>query len=234
MTTLHFYETRTQACSKTPLMYNSPTFAFWTPEDQMRISRFLLSAALAMAVPVYSSTIIYTATLNGASEDPPTGSPGTGIATLTLNTILETLIVDVTFSGLTGASTAALIHCCTAVAGSGNASVASAVPSLPGFPLGGTSGSFDMTFDLTSPSFYNPAFVTAEGGTPAAAETALTTGLADGLAYFNIHTADFPGGEIRGFFETKSTSSVPEPASALLFGASLLTLILARRLRASL
>jgi hypothetical protein len=197
----------------------------------MRMSRFLLSAALALAAPVYSSTIVYTATLKGASEDPPTGSPGTGIATLTFNTILETLDVDVTFSGLTALSSAALIHCCTAVAGTGNAGVASAVPSLFGFPLGVTSGTFDMTFDLTSPSFYNPAFVTAEGSV-AAAETALTTGLADGLAYFNIHTRDFPGGEIRGFLETKSTSSVPEPASALLLGG-VVCLILVRQRRAA-
>jgi hypothetical protein len=65
-----------------------------------------------------------------------------------------------------------------------------------------------MTFDLTMASSYNPAFVTAEGGTVAGAEAALVAGLLDGETYINIHTTMFPGGEIRGFL-----SAVPEPAT---------------------
>jgi hypothetical protein len=65
-----------------------------------------------------------------------------------------------------------------------------------------------MTFDLTMASSYNPAFVTAEGGTVAGAEAALVAGLLAGETYINIHTTMFPGGEIRGFL-----SAVPEPAT---------------------
>ena len=54
-----------------------------------------------------------------------------------------------------------------------------------------------MTFDLTQPLIYNPAFVTAQGGL-ANAEAALIAGLESHLTYFNIHTTANPGGEIRG------------------------------------
>jgi hypothetical protein len=65
-----------------------------------------------------------------------------------------------------------------------------------------------MTFDLTMANSYNPAFITAEGGTVAGAESALVTALLDGETYINIHTTGDPGGEIRGFL-----SAVPEPST---------------------
>jgi hypothetical protein len=63
--------------------------------------------------------------------------------------------------------------------------------------LGVTSGVYDQIFDLTNSTFYNPAFVTAEGGTVAGAEAALIAGIESGHTYFNIHTGQNPGGEIR-------------------------------------
>ncbi|WP_424206600.1 CHRD domain-containing protein [Sulfuricaulis sp.] len=44
--------------------------------------------------------------------------------------------------------------------------------------------------------------------------------MADGHAYFNIHTSMFTGGEIRGFL-----APVPIPAAAWLFGSGLLGLM---------
>jgi CHRD domain len=62
----------------------------------------------------------------------------------------------------------------------------------------GTSGTYGpMTFDLTQPLIYNPAFVTLQGGL-ANAEAALIAGLESHLTYFNIHTTANMGGEIRG------------------------------------
>src|SRR3954468_5519885 len=107
------------------------------------------------------------------------------------------VIVD--FSGLTAGRTASHIHCCTAVPGTGTALVATTVPTFPGFPLDVTSGTYSRIFDTSLARTYNPAFITANGGTVLSAEATLAAGLAAGEAYLNIHTTLFPNGEIRGF-----------------------------------
>ena len=141
----------------------------------------------------------FTAGLNGTSQNPPVASGGTGTVTVTWNTLTNEMTVDASFSGLTTGTIASHIHCC--VAPPGNAGVATTVPTFPGFPLGVTAGTYSHTFDMTNPASYNPAFVTAHGGTAAGAEAALLAGLLGGQAYLNIHTTMFPGGEIRGFLQ---------------------------------
>ena len=144
------------------------------------------------------SVFVFTAALDGPSQNPPVASTGTGNTTVTWNTLTNEMTVNVSFSGLTTGTTASHIHCC--VAPPGNAGVATAVPTFPGFPLGVMAGTYSRTFDMTAASSYNPAFVTANGGT-AGAEAALLAGLQAGRAYLNIHTTMFPGGEIRGFLQ---------------------------------
>jgi hypothetical protein len=173
-----------------------------------------------LAAPAAASPVWYSATLSGAAENPPNASPGTGTAMVGYDAATHMLEVKVSFSGLTGGTTASHIHCCTAAPMSGNAGVATEVPTFSGFPLGVTSGTYDEMFDLTLSASFNPAFVTAQGSV-AAAETALAAGLASGTAYLNIHTADHPTGEIRGFL-TPASSNVPEPATLALIGAGLL------------
>jgi len=69
---------------------------------------------LALAPLTLSAATIYTTTLLGSNEVPPTGSPATGFATVTLNGDL--LTVDEVFSGLTGGTaSAAHIHCCAPI-----------------------------------------------------------------------------------------------------------------------
>jgi hypothetical protein len=193
----------------------------------METRRILLAAVLVslFAVGAQAATITYTAVLSGAAEAPPNASPGTGFASVIYDNLAHTLQVNATFDDLLGPTTAAHIHCCTAVPGAGVAGVATQVPSFPGFPLGVTSGIYvSAVFDLTLASSWNPAFIAANGGTPGTAETALAAGLGAGTSYFNIHTSVFPGGEIRGFL-------VPEPATLGLVALGMAAVAVARRRR---
>jgi hypothetical protein len=155
--------------------------------------------------------ITYDANLSGPSESPPNASPGTGFAEVDVDSVANTMRVQVSFSGLLGTTTASHIHAATTVPGTGTAGVATTTPYFTGFPIGVTSGIYDQTFDMTLASSYNPSYVTANGGTTAGAEAALFASMAAGTSYLNIHTTVVPGGEIRGFL-----IQVPEPASASL------------------
>ena len=151
----------------------------------------------------------YSVSLDGPSE--PSPSLGTGSGTVIYDDLNHTLQLQVSFSGLQGTTTQSHIHGPTTTPFAGTASVATTTPNLAGFPLGVTSGSFSNTLDLTLASSYNPSFITANGGTTAGAEAALAAAMAGGRTYWNIHSSDFPGGEIRGFL-------VPEPSTLALFG----------------
>jgi hypothetical protein len=181
-----------------------------------------LALAAALALPAQAAIIEYEATLNGLQEVPPNASPGTGTAEVTIDTQANTMRVQASFSGLLSNTTNAHIHCCALPGFS--AGVATTTPTFPGFPGGVTAGIYDQIFDMTMASSFNPAFITANGGTPASAFARLLIGLDAGEAYFNVHSVMFPGGEIRG-----QLSRVPEPASAALLLAALGLLAATRR-----
>jgi hypothetical protein len=107
--------------------------------------------------------------------------------------------IVVNFSGLVGVSTVAHIHAPTATPMTGTASPATTTPTLPGFPAGVTLGSYDMVLFLTQETTYSPDFLAANGQSVGQAEAALLQALAEGRAYFNVHSDIYPGGEIRGF-----------------------------------
>jgi hypothetical protein len=166
------------------------------------------------------ATITFNAPLSGANENPAVSTPATGFTTVTLDTVTQLLTIDLTFTDLTGPTTAAHIHCC--ISPPGSTGVATTLPAFPGFPLGVTSGSYMGVLDLTQSGSYNPAFITANGGTISSAEAAFITGFETGMTYLNVHTAKNPSGEIRAFL-------TPEPESAMLAGLALAALWMIRR-----
>jgi hypothetical protein len=169
------------------------------------ISSPIVAVALMLAANATAAPIEFVANLTGAKEVPPNASPGTGSATALFDLASHSLELHVIFFGLTSPTIAAHIHAPTAFRFGGTASVATQVPSFIGFPLGVMSGIFDQTFDTSDASFYNPTFITNNGGTVAGAEAAFAAALSDGRAYLNIHTENFPSGEIRGFLFTPDT-----------------------------
>jgi hypothetical protein len=195
----------------------------------IRPALWLLVAMIGatLAGPAMAAPVILKATLTGPSESPPNDSPGTGSARVRLDDAAHSIRIQVNFSGLLGDTAAAHIHAPTSAPGTGVAGVATQVPSFVGFPLGVTSGNFDSTFDTSLASFYNPSFISANGGSAASAEAALFASLLAGTAYFNIHTASFPSGEIRGFL-----NPVPLPGAVALLAPGLALLALAGGRRA--
>ena len=197
----------------------------------MKLSALIAGCVLAFAaaLPASAHTVQYSTDLTGLAEIPPNASPGTGTALITVDFDLVTMRVEASFSGLIGNTTAAHIHCCTATPGASNVGVATMLPSFAGFPAGVTAGTYDQLFDMTLASSYNPGFVTAQGGI-GNAFNALVAGMATGNAYFNIHSSQFPGGEIRGLLT--EVVPIPEPETyALMLVGLVLTGWVARRRR---
>ena len=172
---------------------------FYSGFSALRCTKSFLLFAFFLCAFYMSQGQVYYASLSGAIEVPANNSAGTGKAVVTIDG--NFMRVQVTFSGLTGTTTASHIHAPTAIplSTTSTAGVATTTPTFTGFPLGVTAGTYDHTFDMTQASSYNPAYVTANGGTPTSAFAALKAAISAGKSYLNIHSSFAPGGEIRGF-----------------------------------
>ena len=110
------------------------------------VHRIVLSLVfvVALAAPAMALPFTFRAFLSGPGESPPNASPGTGIATVTIDAALHTMAVDAQFTGLTANNTAAHIHVINGPGDTNTADtlgpVATTTPTFAGFPFG-TAGS---------------------------------------------------------------------------------------------
>lgn len=173
-----------------------------------------LAAALTLAA---SAAQAQTYSFASALSPEVPGATGSGAVLVDYNMGAQTLDIAAIFFGLSGTTTVAHIHCCTAVPDTGTVGVAVTPGTLPGFPVGVNFGFYQTTLDLTQASTFTAGFINNfGGGTVAGASAALLNGLNAGTAYLNVHSTTFPGGEIRGFLQP-----VPEPGTWALMGLGL-------------
>lgn len=157
--------------------------------------RLLAAVGLLVSVGAQAAIVNWIATLDGAQEVPANGSPATGSAFGTLDDVTGLLSWNISWGGLSGPATAMHFHG-PAPAGA-NVGVQVNIGAISG---------------LTSPSI----------GSTNIGALQMAQFMAD-LWYINIHTGQFPGGEIRGQVH------VPEPGTLALLGLGLLGLAAARR-----
>jgi hypothetical protein len=167
-----------------------------------------------------SATLFFGGVMTGDREAPtPVATSGYGFFNA-FHDLNGTLDVDISFTGLSSPVTDAHIHCCGTDATS--AGVAIDLGAF-GFPLGGTSGSYSHLFDLEDISVYTQSFINetqalVPGATVSDIHYRLSQSMqrnfmspGTGTAYANIHTQNFPSGEIRG-----NSQVVPEPTAIVL------------------
>lgn len=186
------------------------------------LNRLVILLVLSLASTAHAATFKFGTALSPEAQ----GATGTGTSEVIYDDVDQTLAVKIDFSGLSGTTTVAHIHAPTAVAGAGTVSVATYPGTFPLFPVGVTFGSYSTVIDLSLTGSYTVGFLNNfGGGTAAGAEAALIAAFRDGKAYVNVHSTEFPGGEIRGFLK-----QVPDSSTTFaLFGASVLALIALRR-----
>ena len=142
-------------------------------------------AAVPTAVPAPPATaqvgVVYRAELNGASEVPPTRSPATGSAVITVASP-SVVCADLTLQDL-DVSAATGIHLHVGAAGVNGPHAVDFTPGRASSCITGV----------------DPAVVAAIAADPAG-------------HYFNVHTADFPDGAIRGQLAAAGTGPGPGEA----------------------
>jgi hypothetical protein len=126
------------------------------------------TALLVMAAPAYAEVLDFSAALSGAEEVPANDSAGTGTVEAIFDTESMLFTWTITYDGLTGPATAAHFH----------------GPADPGANAGPV---VPIEGDLASP---------IEG--EATLDAAQAADLQAGKWYFNVHTEQYPDGELRG------------------------------------
>jgi hypothetical protein len=144
----------------------------------------LVFLAAAAVGPVAAEQVSFIAVLNGGQETPPTDSNGFGVAYVTLETDSGELCTTLTYSGLTGDALVAHFH-------------------APAPPRQNAAVVVDLSSALPS-----PVSVCSKD-----APRGFFNDLLNGRAYLNVHTPQFPGGEIRG--QVERVGRPPSPRERL-------------------
>jgi hypothetical protein len=141
----------------------------------MKITPVLLAGALcALALTARAQVVELRATINAAQENPATTSPATGSAIMLYDIGTNTFDLIVSITNMSNAATASHIH--------------EAPP--------GTNG--PVRTDLGSEAQYVRTGNTLRATFRGITHLGNRITLLKGGAYYNIHSAQFPGGEIRG------------------------------------
>lgn len=154
----------------------------------------VVAAGLLFSVSPLRADFVSTATLTPGA-DGATNSNGSGTATVNYNAAADDFTYTLSWANLTGGATMAHIH---------YGAVGVAGPIVIPFFMGLMPATNSISGTLTQ------ADVTPAGGLNTIADVAQA--IESGLAYVNVHTAQYPAGEIRGQLAV-SSSAVPEPAS---------------------
>jgi hypothetical protein len=148
----------------------------------------------------------FVAALSGLDEVPPTSSTGTGSASVSLDVSLDTITVNLSFSGLLGPESGVSID----------------GPAPPGIEALSSLYTLDVQppGDLSG-TVSNQVITLTDLGTYTVSQQ--ISDLESGLWYINIQSTVFFEGEIRGQLGT-----VPEPSSLLLASVALVGLFVYR------
>jgi hypothetical protein len=155
--------------------------------------------------------LIFTTRLSGAGENPPTSSQAVGLAVYDLNDAETQISFTISFGvnaggpPLTTPLAAGHIH--FGVPGANGPVI---LP-FPNLPTGATSGTFSGILTAANLTPVAPILTFADA----------VAALKAGNTYSNLHTSQFPGGEIRGQNPSAAQAVfVPEPGTLALFGIS--------------
>ncbi len=140
-----------------------------------KLNNLFVAALFVLAISISANAETFTANINGAQEVPTNGSTATAYGRVFVNETAGTLSYTVVFSGLTSNQQAAHIHAPGVVGVNGPVIINLGA-------VGGTSGTITGTAAITAPQL---ALMRSQ------------------QTYINIHTANFPGGEIRGQLAVK-------------------------------